>query len=158
MDILTNTRVNGGLMVTDIKDYLEDYKEECITGMPDDPSKLVFRSFTRENRSEEDEKKFSKALIDFIKETNGIPYAQDWDMMPLFLLGLAGAELEEENDGKTFYCASYMAEAMIKWGVIKDTFLSQQYSPRDFSQKYDTLPFVDSATSYGPEKSIVGIP
>lgn len=152
LDLFTNTLVRG-LQINDIKDFMVEYKEEFITGS-DDPACLVFRSLTREKGSEEDEKKSSKALIDFIKETDGTPYAEDWGMIPLFILGITGAELEEKNDGKTFYCASYVAESMMKWGLIEDTFLSQQYSPRDFSHKYDSLPFVDSATSFGPEKLI----
>jgi len=152
LNLLTNKRVTG-LQINDIKTFMVEFKEEFVTGN-DDPSCLVFRSLTSEKGSEEDKKKSSKALIDFIKETDSIPYSEDWGMIPLFILGLTGAELEEKNDGKTFYCASYVAEAMIKWGLIEDTFLSQQYSPRDFSQKYDTLPFVDSATSFGPEKLV----
>eukprot|EP00536_Pseudo-nitzschia_multiseries_P010738 jgi/Psemu1/307553/fgenesh1_kg.337_\ len=148
-DLLCEKSIRG-IQVNDIGDYMAEYKKKWITGR-DDPACLAFRRLTREKKSEEEEKKMLQSLYKFIEETNGIEYAKDWGMIPLYLLGLTGADLSKEDDGKTYYCASYVAEALMQWGLINDEFKSQQYSPRDFSEKYNTLPFVDSTTSYGHE-------
>jgi len=147
-DLLREKRGNG-LQLNDIATWWEDYKKLWVYDK-EEKATVTYRRLNREPRSEEEEKKYSDALAKFITEKNGIEYAEKWTMEPLFIMGLAEVDLEEQ-EGRTYYCASYVADAFMEWGLIDTKFMSQQYSPRDFSQKYDTLPFVDPNTSYGPE-------
>ena len=77
-NLLQNKRTKG-IMTNDIKDFLEDYKASWITGR-DDPACICYHPLTRKKGSEEEEKKMRDGLIAWIKETDGIPFAEDWGM------------------------------------------------------------------------------
>jgi hypothetical protein len=147
-DLIQEKKLEG-IQINDVEDFLREYKVEWLDGR-EEKAVACFRSINRELRSEEEEKKFSKNLIEFMKETNGIPYAKDMGMIELYIAGLVETDLKEK-DGITYYCASYVADALMKYGIIDDLFWSQQYGPRDFSVKYETLPFIEDTTSYSTE-------
>lgn len=149
-DLIQQKHIKG-IQINDLEYVLDEYHKNWGLGSEykDDPGRVVFRSLNMEDRGE-DEKQFLEALFTFIRETNGIAYAENSSMYELYVSGLVEIDLEEQDD-RTFYCASYVAEALMKYGIITDEFESHQYGPRDFSMKYDTLPFVEDTTSYGNE-------
>lgn len=150
-DLMHEKRIHG-IQLNDIEENLVEYNGEWGLGSTykENPARVGFRRLSMDQRSEEEEKKLSKALVSFIRETNGIAYAENMSMYSLYVAGLAEIDLEELN-GRTYYCASFVAQALMEYGIITDEFVSQQYGPRDFSMKYNTLPFVHETTSYGPE-------
>jgi len=150
-NVLDDADANG-IQVNDIVMNHADYKRNWYDGK-EDKVVVAYRSFSME-RSEEEQKKYSENLIKFIKERNGIPYAEGTDMNTLFLMGIIGIDLGEDSgtdEDKTYYCASFIADACMAYGMITDDFKHQQYSPRDFAEMYNTLPYMSPAYSHGPE-------
>lgn len=147
-DLIQKKNIKG-IQVNHIDDFLNEYNGDFV-GNPKYPydAVAVFRRLNCDVRS--DEKKFTDALVNFMKETNGTPYAEHMSMNELYAAGVMEIDIEEKT-GKTFYCASYIAEACIRYGIITDKFANHQYGPRDFSMKYNTLPFANDSWSYGPE-------
>lgn len=143
----------NGLQVNPVKHMLDTYNTVWGLGSEhaENPARVCFRSINMEPRSEEEEKVYKEALYSFLRETNGIPYTEGMSMIELWAKGVMEIDLTEKQNERTFYCASYVAEAMMKYGIITDEFKHEQYSPRDFSMKYDVLPFTSDSTSYGPE-------
>ena len=144
--------LTSGIMVNDIEDNFVRYNAEWgpQSDHAENPAIVCFRRLNMEARSENQEKEFSEKLIEFIRRTNGITYAENSGMLELYASGLAELDLEEK-EGRTYYCASYIAQAMMDYGVITKEFESHQYGPRDFSMMYSCLPFLSETSSYGPE-------
>lgn len=60
--------------------------------------------------------------------------------------------LEVNDIGQdNYFCAGLVAQSLIKFGVLKDTFWQHQYAPRDFSASQQALPFTDVQICYRDE-------
>lgn len=150
-DLLRQEKIYG-IQVNDIEENLLGYDARwgSKSKYAENPARVCFRRLSMEKRTNEEEKTLSAALVSFIRETNGITYAENMSMESLYVAGHEELDLEEK-DGRTYYCASFVAQALMEYSVITDEFTSQQYGPRDFSMKYNCLPFGSDSTSYGPE-------
>mmetsp|Transcript_28041 Transcript_28041/g.42420 ORF Transcript_28041/g.42420 Transcript_28041/m.42420 type:complete len:526 (+) Transcript_28041:70-1647(+) len=152
-DLIAN-KLQGGCTVADPHAWFEWYNGKHISK----GAVVTFRRLKADgNRSEEEHGKWVDTLEKFIQDTNGIAYAEGAGMEPLYIMGLVQIDLDKQEgttEGRTYYCASYVAQLLMEFGIIERKFMSHQYSPRDFSQKYDTLPFIGSF-DYGPECLVV---
>merc|ERR1712013_52622 len=146
----------NGIQVNDIALNHADVKKTSYDDHPDDPVVCVYRSL-KIKRSEEEEKKCSANLVKFIKEANGIEYSEGTGMEMLYIMGVVGLELGEStgtDEDRTYYCASYIADAFMQYGIITEEFMHQQYSPRDFAERYNNLPYASLDISHGPEYAV----
>lgn len=155
LDLLAN-KEQRGTTVFDPADWFKYYKSRWNVG-EEGGAVVTFRPLIAdETRSQEEHDKYVEQLKTFIENTNGIAYAEGTGMIELYIMGLAQIDLDKQEStdaDRTFYCASYVAQLMMEFGIIERKFTSHQYSPRDFSQKYDTLPFIGSF-DYGPSYMI----
>lgn len=138
--VLRNMQYKSGIQLNHMEEMIHDYLKECPG------STVVYRSLNRQLRDQALEQEKWQEVVKLIHKEDGNPYTDDMD--GLYIMGLTEIDDPKKDD---YFCAGLVAQSMMNYGILKNTFVQYQYAPRDFSHVQQALPFALENTSFGPE-------